>query len=83
MKEFNKEKEAERVIDVLFTALARDPGTQIEYEPLKKMWCDYLESVYTLGILSGLGMAKSAWDKGLGREDIYENEIYYKEVLKT
>jgi hypothetical protein len=33
------------------------------------------------GVLLGLSIAKKAWDKGLGREEFYENEIYYKEEL--
>ena len=33
------------------------------------------------GILLGLSLAKSAWDKDLGRSDIVENELYYQEEL--
>ena len=33
------------------------------------------------GVLLGLSIAKKAWDKGFGRNEIYENEILYKEEL--
>jgi len=33
------------------------------------------------GVLLGLSIAKKAWDKDLGRNEIYENEILYKEEL--
>jgi len=34
------------------------------------------------GVLLGLFIAKKAWDKGLAREEIYENEILYTEELE-
>jgi len=34
------------------------------------------------GILLGLAISKKAWDKGFGRNEIYENEILYQEELK-
>lgn len=33
------------------------------------------------GVLLGLSIAKKAWDKNLGRNEIYENEIIYQEEL--
>jgi len=34
------------------------------------------------GVLLGLSIAKKAWGQDLGRNEIYENEILYKEELK-
>jgi len=35
------------------------------------------------GVLLGLSLAKKAFDKGHGRDDIYENEIIYREQLEN
>ena len=48
---------------------------------VKKQVIIMLEKQRIDGVLLGLSIAKKAWDKDLGRNEIYENEILYKEEL--
>lgn len=77
-------KHTSKIIDAIGRAIQENPKAFdfIDWNDLGSEWDEFVEDIFNRGVLTGLQIAKKAWDKGLGRSEIRENEIYYQELIE-